>query len=81
MSFRLHRAWSKNFSNFPRKILTREIFEVRLEIGELSHIEEEQLRFCYESITKETPLEGSKLRNRKGRRHREDVRTALSRAA
>ena len=33
-----------------------------LEIGELSHIEHDQLRFCYESITKETPLEGSSLK-------------------
>src|SRR5437763_1495845 len=37
------------------------ILEVRLEIGELSHIDSEQLRFCYESIAKETPLEGSVL--------------------
>jgi hydrogenase nickel incorporation protein HypA/HybF len=37
------------------------ILEVRLEIGELSHIDPEQLRFCYESIAKETPLEGSVL--------------------
>ena len=39
----------------------RAILEVRLEIGELSHIDTEQLRFCYESIAKETPLEGSVL--------------------
>jgi hydrogenase nickel incorporation protein HypA/HybF len=39
----------------------RAILEVRLEIGELSHIDSEQLRFCYESIAKETPLEGSIL--------------------
>ena len=39
----------------------RTILEVRLEIGELSHIDSEQLRFCYESIAKETPLEGSIL--------------------
>jgi hydrogenase nickel incorporation protein HypA/HybF len=39
----------------------RTILEVRLEIGELSHIDLEQLRFCYESIAKETPLEGSIL--------------------
>jgi hydrogenase nickel incorporation protein HypA/HybF len=37
----------------------RVVIEVRLEIGELSHIDQEQLRFCYESIIKETPLEGS----------------------
>ena len=39
----------------------RTILEVRLEIGELSHIDSEQLRFCYESIAKESPLEGSIL--------------------
>lgn len=37
------------------------VVAVRLSIGELTHIEAEQLRFCYESITKETPLEGSVL--------------------
>jgi hydrogenase nickel incorporation protein HypA/HybF len=37
------------------------ILEVRLELGELSHIDPEQLRFCYESIAQETPLEGSIL--------------------
>jgi len=37
------------------------ILEVRLDLGELSHIDPEQLRFCYESIAKETPLEGSIL--------------------
>ena len=39
----------------------RAVIEVRLEVGELSHIDPEQLRFCYESIAKETPLEGSML--------------------
>jgi hydrogenase nickel incorporation protein HypA/HybF len=39
----------------------RAILEVRLDVGELSHIDAEQLRFCYESIAKETPLEGSIL--------------------
>jgi hydrogenase nickel incorporation protein HypA/HybF len=39
----------------------KRIVEVRLAVGELSHIEEEQLRFCYEAITAETSLEGSKL--------------------
>ena len=39
----------------------RAIIEVRLDIGELSHVDTEQLRFCYESVTKETPLDGSTL--------------------
>ena len=39
----------------------KKIVEVRLAVGELSNIEEEQLRFCYSSIITETPLEGSSL--------------------
>jgi hydrogenase nickel incorporation protein HypA/HybF len=39
----------------------RTIIEVRLDIGELSHIDPEQLSFCYESIARETPLDGSTL--------------------
>jgi hydrogenase nickel incorporation protein HypA/HybF len=39
----------------------KKIVEVRLAVGELSHIAEEQLRFCYEAITAETSFEGSKL--------------------
>ncbi|MEP6603294.1 MAG: hydrogenase maturation nickel metallochaperone HypA [Spartobacteria bacterium] len=39
----------------------KQIVEVRLAIGELSHIEEEQFRFCYEAITAETPLARSTL--------------------
>ena len=39
----------------------KKIVEVRLAVGELSNIEEEQLRFCYDSIITETPLEGSSL--------------------
>lgn len=39
----------------------RAVLEVSLELGELSHIDPEQLRFCYESISKGTPLEGSIL--------------------
>ena len=46
---------------FSEQNSERAILEVRLEIGELSHIDAEQLRFCYESIAKETPLEGSIL--------------------
>ena len=46
---------------FSEQNSERAILEVRLEIGELSHIDAEQLRFCYESIAKETALEGSIL--------------------
>ncbi|MDQ6808954.1 MAG: hydrogenase maturation nickel metallochaperone HypA [Verrucomicrobiota bacterium] len=47
--------------DFAEKNADKKIVEVRLAVGELSHIEHEQLRFCYEAITTETPLEGSKL--------------------
>jgi hydrogenase nickel incorporation protein HypA/HybF len=39
----------------------KKIVVVRLAVGELSHIEDEQLRFCYGAITTETVLEGSLL--------------------
>jgi hydrogenase nickel incorporation protein HypA/HybF len=39
----------------------KKIVGIRLAVGELSHIEEEQLRFCYEAITAETPLADSEL--------------------
>jgi hydrogenase nickel incorporation protein HypA/HybF len=42
--------------NPPRKILS-----VRVLVGELTCIEPEQLRFCYDAISKETSLEGSTL--------------------
>ncbi|HEV2094875.1 MAG TPA: hydrogenase maturation nickel metallochaperone HypA [Chthoniobacterales bacterium] len=47
--------------DFSDKNPDKKIIEVRLAVGELSHIEHEQLRFCYEAITAETPLEGSAL--------------------
>lgn len=37
------------------------VTEVRLAVGELTCVEQEQLRFCYESIVKETPIEESVL--------------------
>jgi hydrogenase nickel incorporation protein HypA/HybF len=37
------------------------VVKVRLLVGELAGIEAEQLRFCYNSITRETPLEHSTL--------------------
>jgi hydrogenase nickel incorporation protein HypA/HybF len=47
--------------DFADKNPNKKIVAVRLAVGELSHIEEEQLRFCYQAITTETPLEGSIL--------------------
>jgi hydrogenase nickel incorporation protein HypA/HybF len=39
----------------------RRVIAVKLAIGEFSHVEEEQLRFCYMAITQETPLRDSTL--------------------
>ena len=39
----------------------KRVIAVKLAIGELSHVEEEQLRFCYMAITQETPLRDSTL--------------------
>ena len=37
------------------------VVQVRLAIGELTRIEADQLRFCYEAIVASTPLKGSVL--------------------
>ena len=39
----------------------KRVIAVRLAVGELSHVEEEQLRFCYMAITQETPIRNSAL--------------------
>jgi hydrogenase nickel incorporation protein HypA/HybF len=39
----------------------KKVLAVKLAIGELRHIEGEQLRFCYTAITEETPIQGSAL--------------------
>ncbi len=39
----------------------KKIVEVRLAVGEFSHIESEQLSFCYNAVITETPLDGSTL--------------------
>ncbi len=39
----------------------KKIVEVRVALGEFTQIEEEQLRFCYESIITEMPIAGSRL--------------------
>ncbi|HEX3718474.1 MAG TPA: hydrogenase maturation nickel metallochaperone HypA [Verrucomicrobiae bacterium] len=38
-----------------------EVTKVRLRVGELACVEAEQLRFCFHSITRETPLEKAVL--------------------
>jgi len=39
----------------------KKVIEVRVTIGEFTHIDPEQLRFCFQAITKETPLEEAAL--------------------
>lgn len=39
----------------------KRVIAVRLAVGELSHLAEEQLRFCYMAITQETPIRDSAL--------------------
>ena len=39
----------------------KKVLRVRLLVGELTHLEPEQLRFCYTSITTDTTMEGSML--------------------
>ena len=39
----------------------KKVLAVRLAVGELSHIEADQLRFCFMAITEQTPLENSAL--------------------
>ncbi len=47
--------------DFAEKNPDKRIVEVRVAIGEFTQIEEEQLRFCYESIITEMPIAGSCL--------------------
>ena len=37
------------------------VVAVKLAIGELSHVEADQLRFCYMAITEQTPIQDSAL--------------------
>jgi hydrogenase nickel incorporation protein HypA/HybF len=46
---------------FAEERQIRKITEVHLAVGELTCVAEEQLRFCYMSIVKETPIEDSTL--------------------
>jgi hydrogenase nickel incorporation protein HypA/HybF len=37
------------------------VVSVRLALGELTHLQPDQLRFCYSAVTKNTPIEDSTL--------------------
>jgi hydrogenase nickel incorporation protein HypA/HybF len=47
--------------DFAEQNPDKKIVEVRVAIGEFTSIEEEQLRFCYDSIISEMPIAGSTL--------------------
>ena len=47
--------------DFAEQNPDKKIVEIRVAIGEFTLIEEEQLRFCYQSIISEMPIAGSSL--------------------
>jgi hydrogenase nickel incorporation protein HypA/HybF len=52
----------ENVEAFAEKQRASRVLEVTLLIGEFTHLERDQLRFCFESITRENPmLEGALL--------------------
>jgi hydrogenase nickel incorporation protein HypA/HybF len=51
----------ESISEFVEANPDKKILKVRLQIGELTCIAADQLKFCYESIVKETNLENSML--------------------
>ena len=61
MSFRSRPGLVEKLLDFAEKNPDKKIVEVRVAIGEFTQIEEEQLRFCYESIITEMPMAGSSL--------------------
>jgi hydrogenase nickel incorporation protein HypA/HybF len=46
---------------FAERNAVSRIVEVRLSIGELTCVEHEQLRFCFQAITNDSALEGASL--------------------
>jgi len=59
--FSIAAAIVESVQAFAEKQQASRIIEVRLTIGEFTHLEHDQLRFCFESITRATVLEGSTL--------------------
>jgi hydrogenase nickel incorporation protein HypA/HybF len=51
----------ENVLDFAASPPPKRILKVLLQIGELTCVEPDQLKFCYESVTKETPIEDSEL--------------------
>lgn len=59
--FSIATSIAESVLEFCDKQSVKKVLEVRLSIGELTHIEAEQLRFCFAAITKETPIEEATL--------------------
>jgi hydrogenase nickel incorporation protein HypA/HybF len=51
----------ENVLDFVSRQSVKKVLAVKLAIGELTHIEAEQLRFCYVAITEQTSIQGSVL--------------------
>lgn len=51
----------ENVLAFVESHQINKVVQVRLAIGELTCVQPEQLRFCYESVTRQTALQDSKL--------------------
>jgi hydrogenase nickel incorporation protein HypA/HybF len=51
----------ENVLEFAKEQRAAQVLAVKVALGEFAHIEAEQLSFCYESITKNTELDGSAL--------------------
>ena len=51
----------ENVLDFAETPPPKRILKVMLQVGEMSCVEPDQLLFCYESVTKETLIEGSAL--------------------
>ncbi|MDB6123271.1 MAG: hypA [Pedosphaera sp.] len=47
--------------DFVAKHQIRKVLDVRLTVGELTHLEAEQLRFCYTAMIEQTAIQGSTL--------------------
>jgi hydrogenase nickel incorporation protein HypA/HybF len=59
--FSIAAALVESLENFAANQHASRILEVRLTIGEFTHIEHEQLRFCFQSITRGTVLDEATL--------------------
>jgi hydrogenase nickel incorporation protein HypA/HybF len=59
--FSMVSAIVENVLGMAEQHKARKVIEVRLAIGKLTHLELEQIRFCYQAITKDTALDCSTL--------------------